>query len=232
MAEQRELTGDPLLAGFYNVRDAARLLGIDSTARLRGWLTGWPNARAGPIVQRQFVDTSTVSFLDLMELRFIDYFRAQKVPLQTLRRAADKARLHWETTHPFALSKSKYITDRRKIFAQSAEEQKDTITWDLATNQLEMWEALESAIARGVEFSPSTDLAERWRPKGSEFPDVIVDPHYAFGHPVIGSRAVPTSAIFSLYKAECGKSDQIAKWFNVTVEHVNQAVQFEIELSA
>ena len=232
MSARQGIADDPLLAGFYSIRDAARLLEIDSTARVRGWLNGWVNSRSGPIIRRDFIDTPTVSFLDLMEMRFIEYFRAQKVPLQTLRRAAEKARTDWNTSHPFALSKSKYITDRRKVFAQSAEVEGDELTWDLATHQYEMWEALEDAIARGIEFHPATAFAQKWRPKERDFPNVIVDPRFAFGHPVVGKRAVPTATLFAMYRAECGNVIQVAKWFGIPKRDVTEAVQFEIEMAA
>ena len=87
---------------------------------------------------RDFAGTRTVSFLDLMEIRFISVFREQGVSMQTLRNAANRARTEWRVHHPLALSSRHYITDRRKIFATSAEESGDTNTWDMATGQLEM----------------------------------------------------------------------------------------------
>ena len=222
-------TDDPLLAGFYSFRDAARLLGVQNTNRIRGWLNGWPNSQSGPIVRRDFMDLPTVSFLDLMEMRFIEYFRRHLVPLQTLRRAASQARKDWDVSHPFALSKSKYLTDRRKVFAQSAESENDRHTWDLATNQYEMWLLLENSVARGVEFNPATALAEFWRPRSGDFPNVVVNPRFAFGQPVVGKRAVPTATLFSLYKAENGKAGRIADWFKISQDEVLEAVKYEIE---
>ena len=227
-----DIADDPLLAGFYSVSDAARLLRIDSVARIRGWLNGWPNSQSGPIIRRDFRDMPTVSFLDLMEMRFIEYFRGHKVPLQTLRRAAENARTTWKTSHPFALSKYKYLTDRRKIFEQSAEIEGDAYTLDLATNQYEMWVALEDAIARGVVFNAATALAEKWRPRIGDFPNIIVDPQFAFGRPIVGGHAVPTATLFSLYKAEGGNAGRLANWFNISKEDVLEAVQFEIEMAS
>src|SRR3546814_6586021 len=86
---------DPLLAGFYSIGDATRLLGVSHSAKLRGWINGWPKSKSGPIVDRDFKKTATVSFLDLMELRFIEYFRGQGVSMPTLRKAADMARKEW-----------------------------------------------------------------------------------------------------------------------------------------
>ena len=123
------IEADPLSAGFYTPADVARLIGVPSS-KTRGWLNGWAGSDSGPIIDRDFKHTSTISFLDLMEMRFVEYFRSQKVPMTTLRRAAEKARKDWDSSHPFALSKAKYLTDRRKIFAQAAEENGDQTTWD------------------------------------------------------------------------------------------------------
>lgn len=217
---------DPLLAGFFSVADAARLVGV-SPALVRGWLNGYSNSQSGPVIDRDFAGTRTVSFLDLMELRFIATFRAQRVPMPTLRRAAEKARKDWNVRHPLALSSSKYITDRRRVFEQAAKENEDRVTWDMATGQQEMWETIEETIERGVEFDPRTYLARIWRPMEAQFPNVIIDPRVAFGRPVIEGTRVPTSVLFRQWKAEQDK-DVVAKWFGVTRKDVSTAVEYEL----
>ncbi|TPJ53222.1 DUF433 domain-containing protein [Mesorhizobium sp. B2-7-1] len=223
---------DPLLAGFFTLKDAARLLQIDNTNRIRAWLTGWNNSVSGPVIDRDF-EGRTVSFLDLMEIRFVDHFRRQKVPMPTIRRAAQQLRNEWKTKHPLAYSNSdKYLTDRRKIFAQAAESEGDKATWDLATNQYEMWVAIESIVAKNVAFNPATEIAQTWHPLGNEFPNVIVDPRLAFGQPVIGKRPTPTSTLLRQWKAEGGNVERVAKWFRVEPNDVNEAVEFELSLAA
>jgi len=221
---------DPLFAGFYSLKEAAVLLGLPNNRRLKGWLDGWNNSGAGPIINRDFPE-GAVSFLDLMELRFVDHFTRQNVPLQTIRRAAERARHEWGVQHPLALSNAKYLTDRRRIFGQVAEEDGDKYTWDMATNQLEMWVAIENIIVKGVEFSPATELARLWRPR-PDCPNVILDPRIAFGRPSIGSRGVPTVALFKQWKAEDGDSGRVASWFHVKTEEVTEAVEFELLMAA
>ena len=232
MGAQRAVERDPLLSGFYSERDAARLLRLDNSRRLHGWLSGWKSDGAKPIIARDFADSAVVSFLDLMELRFVAHFRQQGVPLQTLRRAAEQARADWKTSHPFALSKSKYLTDRRKIFGQVAKDAGDKVTWDMATNQLEMWEVIESIVAKGVEFDPASNLAERWTPLRNDCPNVIIDPRLAFGRPVIGAKGVPTAALFRQWRAEAGNAERVANWFKVSAGEVAQAVEFEMLIAA
>lgn len=225
IAQQR----DPLNAGFFSVRSVSVLLDIHPRT-IKGWLDGYKNSKSGPMVARDFKDSVTISFLDLMELRFIEFFRSQKVSTHTIRLAAERARSEWRVEHPFALSKAKYLTDRRRIFAQIAEESGDKPTWEMASGQHEMWEVIESIIAKGVEFDPNTQLALSWKPR-LEFPDVVVDPKVAFGSPVIERRGVPTSVLFKQWKAE-GRKSAVADWFNVSEAEVETAVDFELSIAA
>jgi len=225
--------GDPLLAGFFTLRETARLLQIENTTRIRGWLTGWNNSNAGPVIDRDF-EGRVVSFLDLMEIRFVDHFRKQRVPMPTIRRAAAQLRKEWRTKHPLAYANSgKYLTDRRRIFAKAAEYEGDERTWDLATNQYEMWAAIEALVAKCVEFDAATHIALAWKPMGSEFPNVVIDPRFAFGQPVVGDgRPTPTVALFKQWKAEGGNVERVAKWFRVEPANVEEAVGFELSLAA
>lgn len=217
---------DPLLSGFFSTADAARLIGV-SQQTVRGWLNGYANSGSGPVIDRDFQETRTVSFLDLMELRFISVFRSQGVSMPTLRRAAENARLDWKVKHPLALSSEHYVTDRKRIFARSAEETDDHQTWDMATGQHEMWDTIEQTIERGVMFDPNTYLARTWRPHPSEFPNVIVDPKIAFGRPIVEGTQVPTSVLFRQWKVERGK-ERVARWFDVPVEAVSTAIEYEL----
>jgi DNA-binding transcriptional MerR regulator len=233
MGAHQPITPDPLLAGFYTMKDVARLLRTPNSARLRGWLNGWPNSQSGPVVLRDFNGTSTVSFFDLIELRFIEHFRSAGVTMPTIRRAVATAREQWGSNHPLALSKAKYLTDRRKVFEQAAEEEGDERTIDLVTRQYELWNTIEQTIEHGLTFDPSTYMARRWRPSVERFPNVIVDPAVAFGAPSMESAGVPTAALYKQYQAESGRGGyaRVAKWFNVPEQIVVEAVKFEISLT-
>ena len=225
MNARRERTTDPLLAGFFSISEAARLVGVGQPL-VRGWLNGYPGSGAGPVVKRDFGGTRTVSFLDLMELRFIAIFRAQKVPMPTLRKAAEQARRDWRVSHPLALSGAKYVTDRRKIFARAAQENDDATTWDMATGQHEMWDTIVQTIEKGVVFDPSTYLARLWHPKQA-FPTVVIDPRIAFGRPVIEGTRVPTAVLFRQWKAE-GSKERVATWFGLSTDAVATAIEYEL----
>ena len=110
--------------GLYTVPEASRLTGI-SQARLRRWLRGY-TYRAGeegavsePVWQRQIPEIDSTlgfGFLDLMEVRFIDAFRAASVPWRVIRFCAERAREITGADRPF--SSRRFRTDGRSICAE------------------------------------------------------------------------------------------------------------------
>lgn len=194
---------------------------------IRGWISGYPNSASGPVLRRDFEETRTISFLDLMELRFIAHFRPH-VSMQTIRTAAEQARKEWNVQHPFALSGERYYTDRKRIFAKSAEETGDEHAWDAASGQHEMWTIIEESLSKGVEFDPNSYLAKVWRPDISAFPDILIDPRLAFGKPVVAGARVPTKTLYDLWMAEGSKS-RVANWFGIEEYQVSAAVEYELQ---
>lgn len=227
MTKPDKIIDDPLFAGFYSVNDAARLIGGIGNRKINGWLNGW---RKDPILDRDFENTPILSFLDLIEVRFVDYFRKHGVTMPTLERVAQRLRKEWETEHPFALSNARYITDRKRIFAQVADESGDHRTYDAASGQHEMWEAMETTINKGVVFDPRSALAESWTPR-ADYPSVIVDPRIAYGRPTIANTSIPTAALFRLWRAE-DSFTKVADAYRLNEIEVRNAVHFELALAA
>ncbi len=228
---------DPLLGGFYTVKEAARLLGIDNRQRIYRWLRPLErgaNRGLGAVVQRDYEplgDWQELSFWDLIEVRFVEHFRRQGLSLQYLRKVANIARQEFNTQHPFALSNAEFLTDRKKIFEQVAKEEGDKIR-ELLTGQYEMYAMIEQVLAKGMVFNPKTYLAEEWRPLRNEYPHVVVNPKYDYGRPVIGSLHVPTAAIFRQWKAENGDLARVADWWGVEPSEVEEAIEFEVRMAA
>lgn len=222
---------DPVAGGFYTVQEAARLLNIAHPARVKEWLQGRKSVQAGPVLQRQYQPIGSIQelgFWDLLEVRFVDHFRAQGVSLQSLRKAAQTARELWKQQHPFATSKAKYLTDRKTIFQETAEETNDKVLLDLVTRQYAMYVFLEEFLDRSLAFDPATGLAREWRPRLKEFPSILVSPRVAYGQPVVTPGNVPTNRIYDLWKAEGGSYPAVVDWFEVDERLAREAVEFEI----
>jgi uncharacterized protein (DUF433 family) len=225
---------DPLSGGSYTLQEAARLLGIDNASRIRGWIAGYQN-RAVPIIRRQYtIDNGAqeIGFWDLLEVRFIEHFRKQGVSLQSLRKAAGAARLELKRQHPFAISNIKFMTDRKRIFMQSAEETGDRKLLDLTCGQFAMYEVIERELAKGIDFDPATGLAERWHPRPWEFPHIVLDPRISFGQPCVEQFRMPTATLFHAWKTEDGDYDVVSDWYEVDRPFVEEAVNFEMALAA
>lgn len=222
---------DGLSAGFYSVTEAARILRIPSTRRVQGWVAGYGGG--APVLVIDHAPLSgrlALSFWDLIEVRFLEYFRAEGVPLQTLRKIATRARTDLKVKHPFAISNARFVSDRKHIFAVVAQEEHDASTLNMATSQYEMYEAIEQSLAEGVVFDPTSGLAQRLQPI-PEYTNVFVHPRMAFGHPVIGPKGIPTAALMRMWKAEGGNTDRVAQLYETTSDAVLEAVAFERALA-
>jgi uncharacterized protein (DUF433 family) len=227
---------NPLARGFYTVRDAARLIEVGSAPRIRGWLSGYPRRKAGALLIRDYKPIDKVqelSFLDLMEVRFVEHFRAIKVKPQTLRRCLQTARERFKEDKPLLKQGVLFIPtdDRRNIVVEevlkpAAEENNDTALWNLLDRNYEFNNFIEGHLARGLTFDPKTELTATWAPRASEFPEIIIDPAVAYGQPVV-PKQIPTAMLFEAWEAEDGDAATVADWFNIPTDQVQMAVGFE-----
>ncbi|MEQ8404820.1 MAG: hypothetical protein RKE49_06970 [Oceanicaulis sp.] len=209
--------------GFYTVQEAAYLIGT-ADQRLRAWLR--PSAKYGPAVKSDRVrgrGISDLSFHDLIELNFVEHFRAQGVSLQTLRNANDRAREAYGS-HPFARSDLLFRTDRTRIYAEAASTTNDKRLLDLTENQ-HVLDVIEDTLREGIDFDPDTALARVWRPRSDLA--VIVDPRVNFGRPSLEHHGLSTSALRRLWDAEKGDYAAVADWYGIPEAAVRDAVEFE-----
>ena len=85
--------------GVYTVPEAARLTGIPAPT-IRRWIAGYTYTRKGtartspPLWERQITaveDSVALSFRDLLEVRFVQFFRTHGVGWKVVKRAAECA---------------------------------------------------------------------------------------------------------------------------------------------
>jgi hypothetical protein len=108
-----------LAQGFYTVSEAARLIEVGNAARIHGRLKGYPNRQIGPLLTRDYEpieERQELSFLDLMEVRFVEHFRYHGVKMRPLRCAAERLREEFETQHPFATDRVHLVADKADVF--------------------------------------------------------------------------------------------------------------------
>ena len=211
--------------GLYSVPQAARLAGVP-TKSVRRWLFGYRYKNQGievarpPVVQTELPD-QIVTFRDLIELQFVNSFRAHGVSWDTIRKAADSAREITGSDHPFA-SRS-FVTDGETIFAEVTNSLKRKELLDLKRNQMAFRKLLLPSLRARLDVG--SDGAQRWWPLGKRR-DIVIDPNRQLGQPITNKSGVPTAALAQAYKTT-GSYQTAAQWFEVSPAAVRSAVSFE-----
>ncbi len=220
--------------GIYTVRDAARLTGV-STGRIRRWLRGYryhsrKKAYASPpLWQGQWkpIDHSlALGFLDLIEIRFVDGFLKAGISWRTLRQARERAEELFKVSHPFCTNQ--FVTDGREIFVELHRETGEPSLLDIVRRQ-QVFAQIINPFLKGLEFAVDSRLL-RWWPLG-EKRFVVLDPTRNFGRPILDRHGVPTEVLAKAAKA-AGSVNEVARWYEVPEQEIQDAVEFEQRLAA
>lgn len=219
----------PLSTGIYSIPQAARLIRVHP-ARLRAWVCGHSGAKSGPLIKTELpvVDHNiALSFVNVIEARFIAEFAKHGVHVRSIRYMAEQAEDYLSTPHPFATDNI-FRTDGRKIFIEAANRTGDPKLYDLKSRNWAMHKILKDALLEGVEFSAG--FAEAWFPRRQIAPSVRVSPKVSFGSPALLDSGVPTEALYDALLAEGRDYKSVARWFDLPVQQIEEAVKFEIDL--
>jgi len=222
--------------GVYSLAEAERLIKIPRR-RISRWTRGYtyrykgeahytPPLIAGD-VERSVDKGPILSFLDLLEVRFLDAFLVYGVSRKAVRIAALHARELLGRHHPF--STRIFKTDGHSIFAEIVRGTDDKHLLDVVKNQFVFARIISPSLYEGVEFDASND-PQRWWPLGKKH-TVVIDPERGFGAPIVAGSGVPTQVLADAVKAE-GSIEFVAKWYEVSVREVRDAVLFEKRLAA
>lgn len=229
------LNGGLVGVGLYTVPEASRLSGV-STGRIRRWLRGYVHRHgdekhySAPVWESSVpvLDGALgVSFLDLMEVRFVDAFCEAGVPWRVIRLAAERARNLYGGTHPF--STHRFSTDGRTIFAEALQKSRDAALLDLVKSQYAFHRVISPSLYSGFDFG-NENIVQRWWPLGKGR-RVVLDPARAFGQPIVADAGIPTAVLAHAVEVE-GSSRSAAAWFQVEIASVRDALAFERRLVA
>lgn len=215
--------------GAYTIADIKYMTGI-SIRKIERWTSGYISYRKTqtnllpPVYKSDFsesIETTCLSFLDLIEILFIDSFEKHGLSLQSIRKAADCASKLFETTHPFA--KKVFYTDGKTILARIAEENKDPDLLDLLKHQYQMDSIISPSLYESLDFD-NLDLAEKWWPLGKNN-RIVVDPKRNMGKPIIDNINIRIETIIDLLAR--GKSiNDIVEWYNIDEISIRYAIEF------
>jgi uncharacterized protein (DUF433 family) len=218
--------------GIYTVPDAAKLARIPQ-ARIHRWIRGYDfrirrELRSSPPIVQPFYEPVeghfAISFLDLVELRFVNAFLEHGVTWVYLRDAYQKAIDLVGRPRPF--STKRFKTDGRGILTEIMAKGKMRSVLDVGAGQLGFWPII-APFYRELEFD--REEVSRWWPSANR--SVVIDPERSFGKPIIAREGIPTQVLYQAYLAE-GSLESVASWYGVRKGSVKAAVDFEVRLAA
>lgn len=214
----------------YTLADAARWLDM-SSRNVSRWLKGYAyknrsgeSVRVQPVVHREGYEEPTASFLDLIELKFIQAFLDAGLTLKKVRRALEEAKILYNQEYPF--SRQIFFTDGHDIYMEIKDQGDVSHLLELLSGGQWVMAPVILQTAQQIDFDSDTGLATRWYPLGRESA-VLIDPERRFGEPSLAKGGVQTANVYDLFLAEGKNQQAVADWFNISVEDVEAAVAFE-----
>lgn len=218
-----------LAVGSYSPSEVQRLAGVPVTltrrflSKYKGDLGLW----GGALGHDQHLDGRWyATFQDLLELRCLRAFHDAGVSWQRIRRTATYSRDRFSTDYPF--SHRRFLTEGKGIFARTGEGLEQLS----GHGQFTFEEIIGPELFDPVEYNES-DLPTRWYPavewgwEDSNSRAVVVDPLRSFGTPVIAAFGIPTQVLFDSYRAEGHDAGRVSRIYEVPVDSVQTAVDFE-----
>lgn len=217
----------PLGIGYYTAVETSRLLKIPAR-NIRRWLGGYVPTSQGtrsmpPLWQPQLAAANghiELSFLDLIELRFVKAFKDAGESIKAIRRCLERARELTNQSHPF--STRRFRTDGNTIFLEILRESGEFDLLDLKRQQYAIHRVIERSFK---DLDLQNGEVARWRPyRGKD--TIVLDPQRAFGQPIATEFGVPTVSLAEAVQAE-GSVERVARLFEVRPAVVRDAVRFE-----
>lgn len=224
---QSSASPSPLVGvGLYTPAQASLYTGIPS-ADIRRWLFGYSakGVKHAGLWQSELVDLKecTLSFQDLLEIRFVDAFRQHGLSLQAIRSASRQATELFGQPYPFTCKR--FQTDGRSIFATVLDETGDDALLDLIKRQYAFKQVIKPSLYEGIDYT-GNGSAQRWYPiKRSK--TVVLDPARNFGKPVLTAAGIDTATLFSAYEAEGLDAKRVALLYEIPTSAVKAAIDFE-----
>ena len=219
---------EQLVARLYGYADADRIAGVTRGTAKR-WLSGYSYVRRDgrrvdrpPVTAGRAAPSGGVSFSDLIELVAIGGFKERGFTVPTIRRIVQNCQDEFD--EPYPLSTQRFKIGGRDVFVSEGSLLRDV----LHQRGARAWDDILGPFLDTLDYRDS--FAYRWWPLGRSKP-VIVDPAYGFGLPVIVGSGVRTEIIRE--RVQAGDShEQIAYDFQVRLEEIESAIQFELQRAA
>lgn len=219
----------------YRAAEAAAILALPA-ATVKSWAFGQRyTSQAGaernyqPLIKAADAKSGLISFTNLCELHVLAAIRrVHRIDMPKVRRSLRyvSERLGVER----ALVAQDFLTNGIDLFVEKADlinisrEGQTALRGELEAGLLRIERDAKGGLVRLFPYSRLSAEAEQPR-------SVALDPHIAFGRPILLKAGVTTQVINDRFLA--GDSfDEMAEDFNVSVEDIAEAVRFEHRLAA
>ncbi|QNI03593.1 DUF433 domain-containing protein [Halomonas sp. SH5A2] len=209
--------------GLYSPKQAERLIGVEAE-KIRRWLMPERSTK-GPLWEPEphaLGAEDTLSFKDLLELRAVAEFRRHNVSLSVIREALHTLSEYLKRDYP--LINPQLSTDGKQVFLKALEESGETSVIDLVKRQNVFKDVIVPSLIAGIKFDADGHPI-LWQPD-PENPNIVVDPRFAFGKPIVLPSHMPTATLAQAVEVE-GSPEDAARAYDVTQEEVEDAVKFE-----
>lgn len=187
---------------------------------------GGRRVRARPVVLPPDGRSTSLSFINLVEVLALAGFRERGVSMQKLRKALDYVGRQMEVEHPLATER--ILTDGVELFWEYQERAKDDLHLvNLVRGGQKVFPEAVMRYLHEIEWGRDT-FAIRWWPgsrRAGEGP-VVVDPRRAFGSPVIAGTGIRIEDVFLRFSAGEPLAE-LADDFGLTIGQTEEAVRAE-----
>ena len=206
--------------GLYSIPDMARILKLNPPF-VRRWLNEYWGNRF-KVGKKHFSVWGTgrgraVHFYTLIEFYVFYQLRKQGLSAQSIAKSHEIIANELSTQFPFATST--ILTDGRKILYKIDD---NTIINADRTRRLNFVTIIED-FCRQMDFGKD-QLAVRYWPLGKE-KNIIVDPHYQLGQPIIKNTNILAETLYRMCEAG-EKVNFVATLYNVSANDVNASIEF------
>lgn len=218
--------------GFQQVDD---LLDLKPDTAKR-WIDGYERRgrEYAPIVRTERLDNDLVTWGEFVETKLLAAYRDAGVPMLRMRPVVEGLRQRFQVRYPLATIRPYLDADLRVVYEVQQETQLEDsmrLVVEAGSGQYvlapDVRRFRKIAVFESVE-GESGDVVARFRPLGGHR-QVVIDPVRRFGCPVV--RSTPTDVLAELVRA--GEPiEWVAEQYELTVEDVLDAVEYERQLSA
>lgn len=207
--------------GIFSVSDIAGILKIKPTRSrylINEYLGNKFKKEQNFNYKIQKVKTDTVNFYALIEIFVFDRLRKINVPSKKITKFHNYLSKKFDTKYPFAITN--FIANGKELYFDFKGK---WVTGD-GTEQIAFKEIIDF-LGDKIDYDKESNIASRYFPLGKN-KNIVIDPNYRFGKPILKDTNLIVENIYDLYLAEGKNKDFISNLYNLPIEDVNDVIDY------